>query len=131
MLIKILRGWEIPEREATPEAFYLSRRQFIQKLGWGGIGAAMTLPGWDRAVAARRDNAKSIYPAKREERLYRHRCVEAWSMAVPWTGFPLKALIDLAQPLSPVKFVRLISFNKPEQAPGMKSQSWYPYPWPY
>ena len=34
-----------------------------------------------------------------EERLYRHRCVEAWSMAVPWTGFPMKAFIDLAQPL--------------------------------
>ncbi|GEM_PF-6918268 len=68
MLIKTLRGWEIPERKATPEAFYLSRRQFIKKLGWGGIGAAMTLSGWDRAMAARRDNAKSIYPAKRNEK---------------------------------------------------------------
>ena len=38
-----------------------------------------------------------------EERLYRHRCVEAWSMAVPWTGFPLKALVDYAKPLSSAK----------------------------
>jgi sulfoxide reductase catalytic subunit YedY len=64
-----------------------------------------------------------------EERLYRHRCVEAWSMAEPWTGFPMKALVDLVQPLSSAKFVRMISFNKPEQAPGMRTQSWYP--WPY
>ena len=35
-----------------------------------------------------------------EERLYRHRCVEAWSMAIPWTGFPMRDLIDLVQPLS-------------------------------
>jgi len=64
-----------------------------------------------------------------EERLYRHRCVEAWAMAVPWTGFPLKALIDLVQPLSNAKYVRMISFNKPAEAPGMRSQSWYA--WPY
>lgn len=64
-----------------------------------------------------------------EERLYRHRCVEAWAMAVPWTGFPLKAFIDFVQPTSKAKFVRFVSFNKPEEAPGMREQSWYP--WPY
>lgn len=46
-----------------------------------------------------------------EERLYRHRCVEAWAMAVPWTGFPLKALIDEVQPLSSARYVRLVSFD--------------------
>lgn len=64
-----------------------------------------------------------------EERVYRFRCVEAWAMTVPWTGFPLKALIDHVQPKSNAKFVRMITFNRPEQAPGIKSQSWYP--WPY
>jgi len=64
-----------------------------------------------------------------EERLYRHRCVEAWAMAVPWTGFSLKALVDYVQPTSKAKFVRMVSFNKPDEAPGMKTQSWYP--WPY
>ena len=39
-----------------------------------------------------------------EERLYRHRCVEAWSMAVPWTGFPLAKLVELAKPLSSAKY---------------------------
>lgn len=64
-----------------------------------------------------------------EERLYRFRCVEAWAMAVPWTGFPLKALIDLVVPTAKAKFVRMVSFNRPHEAPGMAEQSWYP--WPY
>ena len=40
-----------------------------------------------------------------EERLYRHRCVEAWSMTVPWSGFPMKALVDFARPLAGAKYV--------------------------
>ena len=64
-----------------------------------------------------------------EERVYRFRCVEAWAMTVPWTGFPMKALIDMVQPKSNAKYVRMVTFNRPEQAPGIKSQSWYP--WPY
>jgi len=64
-----------------------------------------------------------------EERLYRHRCVEAWAMAVPWTGFPFKVLIDRVEPLSSARYVRLVSFMKPELAPGQALQSWYP--WPY
>ena len=63
-----------------------------------------------------------------EERLYRHRCVEAWAMAVPWSGFPMKALVDLAQPLSGAKYVVMQTFLDPEMAPGQK-QFWYP--WPY
>jgi sulfoxide reductase catalytic subunit YedY len=63
-----------------------------------------------------------------EERLYRHRCVEAWSMAVPWSGFPLKALIDLARPLSSATYLRMETFLDAEMAPGQR-QSWYP--WPY
>lgn len=63
-----------------------------------------------------------------EERLYRHRCVEAWAMAVPWTGFPMKALIDLAKPLSKAKFVEMQTFTMPDVASGQR-QPWYP--WPY
>ena len=63
-----------------------------------------------------------------EERLYRHRCVEAWSMAVPWTGFPMKALVELAKPLGSAKYVRMETFKDPAEAPGQK-QFWYP--WPY
>ena len=63
-----------------------------------------------------------------EERLYRHRCVEAWSMAVPWTGFPLKSLVALAKPTSDAKYVVMQTFMDRSQAPGQK-QFWYP--WPY
>jgi methionine sulfoxide reductase catalytic subunit len=63
-----------------------------------------------------------------EERLYRHRCVEAWAMAVPWTGFPMSAFIDLAKPLSSAKYVRMETFLDPTIAPGQK-EVWYP--WPY
>jgi len=63
-----------------------------------------------------------------EERLYRHRCVEAWSMTIPWSGFPLKALMDYAKPLGSAKYVKLQTFHDAKVAPGQK-QAWYP--WPY
>jgi sulfoxide reductase catalytic subunit YedY len=63
-----------------------------------------------------------------EERTYRHRCVEAWSMAIAWTGFPFAKLVDFARPLSTAKFVRMETFMDPKQAPGQK-QPWFP--WPY
>ena len=63
-----------------------------------------------------------------EERLYRHRCVETWSMAVPWTGFPLKALVDLARPLSGAKYLRMETFTDTSVAPEEGDPL---YPWPY
>ena len=63
-----------------------------------------------------------------EERLYRHRCVEAWAMAVPWTGFPMKDLVDFAQPLSGARYVVMETFSDKSIAPGQR-QVWYP--WPY
>ena len=63
-----------------------------------------------------------------EERLYRHRCVEAWSMTIPWSGFPMKALLDLARPLSSAKYVEMQTFLDAKVAPGQR-QFWYP--WPY
>ena len=63
-----------------------------------------------------------------EERLYRHRCVEAWSMAVPWSGFPLAKLVEFAKPTGSAKYLRMETFNDPDMASGQK-QFWYP--WPY
>lgn len=63
-----------------------------------------------------------------EERVYRHRCVEAWSMTVPWSGFPLKALLALVGPKAEARYVRMTTFEDPGMAPGQK-QFWYP--WPY
>ena len=61
-----------------------------------------------------------------EERLYRHRCVEAWSMTIPWSGFPMKALVDLARPLGSAKYVKMLTFHDPDVASGQK-QFWYPW----
>jgi methionine sulfoxide reductase catalytic subunit len=63
-----------------------------------------------------------------DERVYRLRCVEAWSAAIPWSGFPLKALVDLARPLGSASYLRMETFLDPEMASGQK-QFWYP--WPY
>ncbi|HMK80779.1 MAG TPA: protein-methionine-sulfoxide reductase catalytic subunit MsrP [Xanthobacteraceae bacterium] len=62
-----------------------------------------------------------------EERLYRHRCVEAWSMTIPWTGFPMSRLVELAKPLASAKYVQMQTFQD-KTAPGFR-QIWYP--WPY
>jgi len=63
-----------------------------------------------------------------EERVYRLRCVEAWSMAVPWSGFPMAELVKLARPTSGAKYVVMQTFKDAAMAPGQK-QFWYP--WPY
>ncbi len=195
MLIKRRRGWEMAERDATPEAVFRDRRRLIQAAGFGSILAAAG--PFARAFAEDAPEAPpSLYPAKRneaytldrpvteerfsttynnfyefgqskdivdeaqalqlkpwqikldglvekeqtldlddllkkvqlEERLYRHRCVEAWSMAVPWTGFPLKALVEIAKPLAGAKYLRMETFMDPKIAPGQRV---FFYPWPY
>jgi sulfoxide reductase catalytic subunit YedY len=197
MLVKTKRGWEIPERDATPESVFLNRRDLVKAMGMGALIAAGG--GWaGNAFAADQpaDPSAGLYPVKRnerytldrpitpeklsttynnfyeyteqkdvhdysdklkirpwtvsiggmvekpltididdllkkmplEERLYRHRCVEAWSMAVPWSGFPLKALVDLAKPASGAKYLRMETFMDKSMAPG-QNQFWYP--WPY
>jgi len=64
-----------------------------------------------------------------EERVYRFRCVEAWSMTVPWLGVPLAKLVTLAKPKSTAKFVAFKSFFDPKQAPEQRVKS--KYIWPY
>jgi sulfoxide reductase catalytic subunit YedY len=69
-----------------------------------------------------------------EERLYRHRCVEAWSMAVPWTGFPIAKLLAWAEPLGSAKYMVMQTFGERDIAGGLSvatgmREPWYP--WPY
>jgi methionine sulfoxide reductase catalytic subunit len=195
MLIRRNKGWELPERLATPEDVFLNRRAFMAAVGTTaatiGLGLAPS-----SVWAAQDDPTMDLYPAKRnekyklvreitpekinstynnfyefgshksiskaaqalqtrpweitidgevekpfkisiddlirkmtlEERLYRLRCVEAWSMTIPWTGFAMKDLVALANPLSSAKYVRMETFHDPEVATGQK-QGWYP--WPY
>ncbi len=184
MMIRRPPGWELPEREATPESVYLDRRRFLAALGLGSIAAArpadsaaparnaefvLDRPVTDEEAATSYNNFYEFHPTDKraprsltsqfviepwsievtglveqpqrldldqlrrtmpiEERLYRHRCVEAWSMAVPWTGFPLAALLQLVKPKSEAKFIRFVTARRPDQMPGMKMASWYP--WPY
>ena len=63
-----------------------------------------------------------------EERIYRLRCVEAWSMVIPWMGFPLSALLADVEPRSSAKYVRFETLYDPEQMPGQSNPR---YPWPY
>ena len=67
-----------------------------------------------------------IFP--QEERVYRLRCVEAWSMVIPWNGFPLASLLKEVEPTTDAKFVRFESIYDPSQMPGQKSPF---YDWPY
>ncbi len=201
MLIKVKRGWEMRESEATPEAVFLDRRALVKAMGLGTLLAAgASAVPFGRAVAAAKaddtpDPSAGLYPVKRnakytldrpitdakysttynnfyeygedkdiadaaqqlkirpwtiaidgmvekpmtigiddllkqvqlEERLYRHRCVEAWSMAVPWSGFPLKSLVAMAKPLSSATYLHMTTFKDPAMAPGQRSF----YPWPY
>jgi methionine sulfoxide reductase catalytic subunit len=189
------RGWEIPERLATPEHLFLNRRALLAASGAAVLSLAPKLALAQR-ISDLPDPTKDLYPAGRnekyaldrpvtdekintnynnfyefgstktvakaaqalklrpwtvkidgmvetpqeigiddlirkiplEERLYRHRCVEAWSMAIPWSGFPFAKLVELAKPLSAAKYVRMETFLDSSVAPGQK-QSWYP--WPY
>lgn len=192
MLIKIPRGWEIPEREATPESAYFNRRTLLKAAGFVGmeslLGNALqaarssdglypaklnpkyvldrpvtpefaatgynnfyeftldkqrvknmvdrfTIDPWTVRVKGLVNNPKEYdfddlvrrFPL--EERLYRMRCVETWAMAVPWTGFPISALIKEVDPKPEAKFMRMVTVNRPEEMPGIRSQPHYP--WPY
>src|SRR3990172_2487170 len=65
---------------------------------------------------------------KTEERIYRMRCVEGWSMVIPWLGFPLAKLLSEVEPTSKAKYVKFISLRDPERMPGQKNLS---FDWPY
>lgn len=160
MLIKRLRGWEIPQRLATPEALVMRRRGFLAGAVVAASGAVPAgqargagVPRNDKYQAGRAiteeqyattynnyyefDEDKNIWQAAQklkqrpwriridgmvaaprvleiddllkqvqlEERVYRHRCVEAWAMTVPWTGFPLSQLVKIAAPQAGAKYV--------------------------
>jgi sulfoxide reductase catalytic subunit YedY len=199
--------WDLPEREATPEAAVLSRRRWLKRLGLGAAALGVAGGAWwwfyggtDEEVLRQGQTPLAgapVYPAHQnlqfgqldrpltaevaaarycnfyefssgkqvwrqvaafrpvpwtlevkglvakprtfdlddlvrtfplEERLYRHRCVEAWAMAVPWTGLPLAALVQKVEPLPSARFVRFVSFLRPEEASRQSSGR---LPWPY
>lgn len=72
------------------------------------------------------DDFKTMFD--QEERIYRLRCVEGWSMVIPWLGFPMSKLLETVEPKSEAKYVRFETIYDPEGMPGQKSP-WYD--WPY
>ncbi len=72
------------------------------------------------------DDLAKIAPA--EERVYRHRCVEAWSMVIPWLGFPLASLIEKVQPMSNARYVQFETLLDPKQMPLQRTGL---LEWPY
>ena len=66
-----------------------------------------------------------------EERIYRFRCVEAWSMVIPWIGFPMKALLTAVEPTDQAKFVRFTSYYHPKVTTGPFWEIGNLLPWPY
>ncbi len=64
-----------------------------------------------------------------EERVYRFRCVEAWSMTVPWVGVPTRKFVEWAKPTSAATHIRFTSVKRPSQMVGQRTQTWYN--WPY
>jgi sulfoxide reductase catalytic subunit YedY len=193
MLIKIKRGWEIPEREATPEHIFHDRRRLAKLIAAGPILAAaapllargafaadepaaapmrnlryrldrditdekfsthynnyyefnttkdvvaqaqkLSIKPWKVKIEGMVDKPMTVdlddllKKMKLEERLYRHRCVEAWSMAVPWYGFPMKDFVEFCQPKSSAKYVVMQTIADKGSMPGLRSNPFWP--WPY
>jgi sulfoxide reductase catalytic subunit YedY len=123
-----------PLTRETAAARFTNFYEFSRtKAVWRYIDAFQTSP-WQVEVAGlvakprTYDIGDLVRAFPLEERIYRHRCVEAWAMVVPWTGFPLAALLRKAEPLPEARFVRFESFHNPAQASLQSSRS---MPWPY
>ena len=69
-----------------------------------------------------------LKPHKLEDRIYRHRCVEAWSMVIPWRGFPLAEVLKRAEPTSQAKYVEFTTLLDPRRMPGQRARV---LDWPY
>lgn len=125
------------DRDLTPEEFNANYNNFYEYGTQKEIAAAaqqLVVRPWEIAIDGLVEQPMTlafddlVRKIPLETRLYRHRCVEAWSMTIPWAGFPLKSLVALAKPLGSAKFVRFETFLDPAMAPGQNS---FLYPWPY
>jgi methionine sulfoxide reductase catalytic subunit len=119
------------EREATT---YNNYYEFGTSKSVDDTAQMLKIEPWTIEIAGMVKTARTIgfddlmKQVKLEERVYRHRCVEAWAMTVPWVGFPLADLVKLAEPLGSATYIKFTTLADPKTMPGL-SQSWYP--WPY
>ena len=126
-----------PGREVTPEADATTYNNFYEFGGDKAISRlAQRLPTapWQIEFAGMVDKPRTMDVAdllkqvQLEDRVYRHRCVEAWAMTLPLTGFPLPALLKVAQPTASAKYIVFESAALPRVMPGLRNSL---YPWPY
>ncbi len=104
------------------------------KEGVAGLAANFKTSPWEVAVSGlvSKPRTFSVDELEKlfhpEERIYRLRCVEAWSMVIPWLGFSLAKLLKEVEPTSAAKYVRFETISKPDEMPGQNDPL---YPWPY
>jgi sulfoxide reductase catalytic subunit YedY len=126
------------DRQVTAESYAASYNNFYEfstfKAGVYRKAARLRTSPWQVEVGGLVEK-KRVFDVDQlmralplEERLYRLRCVEAWAMAVPWTGFQMRELIKHVAPLSSAKYVRFVAFMSPEQAPNQRTSYGR---WPY
>ena len=100
---------------------------------WQFIGDFEVEP-WSVEITGECDNPMTLdlddlFAFPHEERTYHFRCVERWAMNVPWSGFPLSALLERVEPRGSARYVRFETAKVDDQMPGVRSSPWYP--WPY
>jgi len=88
---------------------------------------------WEVEVYGLVDNPRTfgledLLKFEQQDRIYRMRCVEGWSMVIPWLGFPLSALLKEVSPQSTARYVRFETLDDPQQMPGLNNRL---FPWPY
>jgi sulfoxide reductase catalytic subunit YedY len=122
----------------TPKASITNYNNFYEfttdKDGVAAAAAGFQTAGWKVAVEGLAhkprvfdlDDLRRISPP--EERVYRMRCVEAWSMVIPWAGFSVAKLLEEVQPMSDAKYVAFETLHDPARMPGQKTKA---LPWPY
>jgi sulfoxide reductase catalytic subunit YedY len=126
-----------PNRATTPEADSTTYNNFYEfgddKSIWRAA-QKMPVSPWQIEFAGMVDKPRTMDIAdllkqvELEERIYRHRCVEAWAMTVPWTGFPVSQLLKVAQPSAGAKYMQIESAVLPRSMPGVRNSF---YNWPY
>ncbi|EFH10621.1 protein-methionine-sulfoxide reductase catalytic subunit MsrP [Pseudoroseomonas cervicalis] len=126
-----------PERALTPErdaTSYNNYYEFGSSKNVSGAAQRLRQSPWTLRLEGMVEKPQEIgledllKRVSLEERVLRHRCVEAWAMTVPWTGFAMSDLLKIATPLSSAKYVVFETVREPSVMPGLR-QSWYP--WPY
>jgi methionine sulfoxide reductase catalytic subunit len=134
-------SFRVPERPVTDRIASASYNNFYEFINQGDLKRVwpltddyepfpMTIQVKGRVEKKFRiDVSDLIRKMDLEERIYRFRCVEAWSMTIPWTGFPLRKLIELCRPTSKATHVRFVSAKKPGQMPGIRAAPWLDFPY--